>query len=267
MNWLKKTAWSIYSYWSFGVFFLLMAFVLPFVILIYWTLEERRAGKLAFYFIRFWQQTFCICTGVRYKFVGKEHLDPKRAYIFVPNHASHLDSPALVAGIPEQFKALGKQEILKYPLFGQIFKYLGVTVDRTSVASRRESFKVIRNKIDKGIHIVIFAEGTMNRTEQLLQPFFDGAFRIAVETKTPIVPMTICNARHMLPPNTLQLRPGDVVSIFGEPIETQHLGLEDVARLKKEVFEQIKSNLETFEAQRDPSFITKTNQTQPLSHV
>ncbi len=264
MKFLKNLAWKLYSYWAFTVFFLLMAFVLPFVLLFYWMLEDRRAGRIAFYFIRFWQQTFCVFTGVRYKFIGKEFIDPNRAYIFVPNHASHLDSPALVAGIPEQFKALGKKEILKYPLFGQIFRYLGVTVDRTSIASRKESFRIIREKIDKKIHIVIFAEGTMNRTEALLQPFFDGAFRIAVETKTPIIPMTICNAKNLLPPNTMSLRPGDVTSIFGEPIETANLTLADVAALKNSVFELMKANLEAFETGGLPAVTAKMTK---FSHV
>ena len=87
-----------------------------------------------------------------------------------------------------------------------------------------------------GIPILIFPEGTQNRTNELLQPFYDGAFRIAIETKQPIMPMVTINAGKLMPPGKFHIEPGAIKVIIGKEIETSNLEMNDTKALKEKVF-------------------------------
>jgi 1-acyl-sn-glycerol-3-phosphate acyltransferase len=90
-----------------------------------------------------------------------------------------------------------------------------------------------------GISMLIFVEGTQNRTKELLQPFKDGAFRIAIDTQTPILPMVVINAGKLMPPGKLSIRPGKIKVIALPEISVEGLTTEDAAALKQKTFEQM----------------------------
>ena len=85
--------------------------------------------------------------------------------------------------------------MVKIPVFGLIYKRLVILIDRSSKESRESCVIALKEEIARGQSILIFPEGTMNRTEQLLGNFYDHAFRIAIETQTPILPLTIINTK------------------------------------------------------------------------
>jgi 1-acyl-sn-glycerol-3-phosphate acyltransferase len=84
-----------------------------------------------------------------------------------------------------------------------------------------------------GLSILIFVEGTQNRTKELLQPFHDGAFRIAVDTQQPLLPLVVVGAGKLMPPGTINLRPGHIHIYVGNEISTDGLGPQDVSALKE----------------------------------
>ncbi len=231
----------IWTWFNFGW---LMLLSIPFVIIPI-MISEKQGGRLAHWVMRIWGMIFCSLSGIFFKVKGLENLKKGTSYIFTANHGSFLDSPSLVAAIPEQFKALGKKEILSYPIFGFIFRYIGVTVDRSDPISRRNSLVEIRKKLEKGIHIVFFPEGSMNRTPELLRKFYDGAFWLAIETQTQIIPMAIKNSRNLCPHDFSYLRPGVITIEIGKPIDTQGLTLEELVQLKDQTHMKIKQMLET----------------------
>lgn len=238
---LKRLANAVYGTWTVFNFTWLMLLNLPFIVLPI-ILHEYWGSHLAYrVFMKFWGFTFSALSGVFYRAQGLEQLREGQAYIFVANHNSFLDSPALVHTIPSPFKALGKKEILSYPVFGFIFRYIGVTVDRNSLQSRRKSYQVIRQKLAQGFHVLIFPEGTMNDGRRLLTPFYDGAFKLALETQTPIVPVAIHNSRHILPKGSWKLRPGTITVQFGAPIAVNDRSSDE---LKAQSYEAIKTMLE-----------------------
>ena len=84
-----------------------------------------------------------------------------------------------------------------------------------------------------GISILIFVEGTQNRTSELLQPFHDGAFRIAVDTQRPLLPLVVKGAGRLMPPGTIDLKPGTIRIYVGDEIPTEGLTAEDIFPLKE----------------------------------
>ncbi len=233
----------LYNFWTLFNFSWLMLICVPLVCFCI-MVNEKIGGRIGFLFIKFWAATFSALSLIFYKTKGREHLEKGKAYIFVANHRSYLDSPALVLTIPQQCRALGKVEILKYPVFGIMFRYVGVTVDRSNPESRRKSLELVKEKLMMGINIMIFPEGTMNKSQDTLLPFKDGAFRLAVETGASIVPVAIHNAGHILPRDSADLKAGTITVEFGKPITANSSDFQEIDQLKNQTAELLKNMLE-----------------------
>jgi len=186
--------------------------------------------------IKLWASIFSALTFVRFKVHSRNIPQKNRAYVYVCNHNSYLDGVAVPLAIPGEFKPLGKKELLDIPIFGWILKSIAVLVDRTSVESRKESIERLTKSFKRGTSILIFPEGTTNKTDQPLTPFYDGAFRLAIENRAPILPMVILNSKKLMPRNGFSNRPGTVDVHFLEPLETTGMTLEDMPALKLKVY-------------------------------
>lgn len=201
------------------------------------------ARPVSFFGLKAWATVFHTFTGVRYYAQGQENLTRYPAYIYVSNHTSFLDVPALPLFMPGQFRPLGKKELLKIPVLGWIVGTVCVIVDRSNAQSRQESIRKLKGLIRRGVSVLIYPEGSMNRTNQRLRPFYDGAFRMAIETQTPILPMVIINAGNLFRPGTAYAKPGRVRVRFAEPIVTTGLKAKDVPTLKQQVYQVMESML------------------------
>lgn len=200
-------------------------------------------GTIGYGFLWIWSWIFSQLTFIRYTFHGRENIKRDKAYIYVSNHTSFLDLPGIRMLIPGQFRPLAKKELLKIPIFGWIAQTATVIVDRSSGQSRKKSMDKLKQNLKEGLSILIFAEGTQNRTREILQPFHDGAFRIAIDTQQPIMPMVVVGAGKLMPPGTINLRPGKIRIYVGEEISTAGLTPADVAALKQRTFDTMKGML------------------------
>jgi 1-acyl-sn-glycerol-3-phosphate acyltransferase len=144
--------------------------------------------------------------------------------------------------IPGEFRPLAKKELKKIPVFGWIAQSAAIIVDRSSGESRKKSMEKLKKALLGGLSILIFAEGTQNRTAAILQPLKDGAFRIAVDTQEPILPIVVVGAGPLMPPGTLNLKPGTIKVVAAPEIPTAGLGNEDLPLLKKKTH-QLMENL------------------------
>src|SRR5690349_21581852 len=180
-----------------------------------------RAGSIGYFFLWLWSWIFSILTFIRYEFYGRENFKKGQSYVLVSNHTSFLDLPGLRMLIPGQFRPLAKKELKKIPVFGWIAQAATIIVDRSSHESRKKSIDKLKSILREGISILIFAEGTQNRTKEILQPFHDGAFRIAVDTQQPLLPISVVGAGKLMPPGTINLRPGKIRIYVGKEISTE----------------------------------------------
>lgn len=147
-----------------------------------------------------WMSIFFFFTGCSLKVTGKENFKRGEKYIVTCNHNSLMDVPVSTPFIPGANKTIAKAELAKIPLFGLIYKRGSVLVDRNDKNSRKDSFRKMKNVLNMGMHVCIYPEGTRNKTDLPLKEFHDGAFRLAIETKTPILPALIFNTKKILPP-------------------------------------------------------------------
>lgn len=138
--------------------------------------------------------------GCPIKVSGKENFKAGKTYIVTCNHNSLMDVPLSCPYIPGPNKTIAKASFAKIPLFGFFYMKGSVLVNRNDEQSRRQSFEKMKNVLSNGMHMSIYPEGTRNRTAEPLKKFHDGAFKLAVDTGTSIIPAIMFNTKKALPP-------------------------------------------------------------------
>ncbi|MBI2987439.1 MAG: 1-acyl-sn-glycerol-3-phosphate acyltransferase [Deltaproteobacteria bacterium] len=186
-----------------------------------------REGKIAYKISRLWSWGILRIGGICLKVKGLEHLDTGRQYIFMANHQSNIDIPVLVQSLSDfQLRWVAKRELLFVPLFGwAMWASKHIVVDRSNRAKAMASLRKARERIEGGISVVVFPEGTRSFDGQLL-PFKRGGFVLAVKTQTPIVPITINGSGAILPRGDWRIKGGEIEVIVSEPVplERYHAG-------------------------------------------
>jgi 1-acyl-sn-glycerol-3-phosphate acyltransferase len=180
----------------------------------------------------------CYLSGIFVKVIGKENFEPNKGYVIIGNHNSNYDIFINSITLPWEnvFFFLSKVELGKVPVFSVVAKNLAVLVDRSSMTSRVKSMKKMKEILNDGISVWIFPEGTRNKTDEPLIDFIDGAFRLAVDMKSPIIVSTLVGMRHINNPNyKIDMAPGIVRCYFEKPIDTSPMTVADIPALKEQV--------------------------------
>jgi len=197
---------------------------------------------------RKWAQLLFIFTGLRWKIVYEEQLDPNRAYIFCPNHSSYTDIPMFMLLYPHyKYRIMAKAELSKIPLFNIFFRTVDISVDRQS---RVEAFKALKDaetSAQNGYTLLIFPEGTISPEAPKMGEFKNGPFKLAVENGIPIVPVTFIDDWYLLDiKRTFTGRPGLARAIVHKPIETKGLTKKDIEAVKQQTFNTINNTLKNY---------------------
>lgn len=188
--------------------------------------------------------------GIRFRIEGRERRRDGVAYVCVTNHCNLLDMPSCAITFERPVRPLAKMEFAKIPVLGFVFRRFCVLVERGSSESRRRSALSLVRTLEQGDSILIFPEGTRNRSPEPLQPFRDGAFRAAIDAQVPILPFVQIGMRRLQELNTLWFRPGWAVVRYLEPVDTRGMTEEDVPALRERVRALIEAEL----LREDPSF-------------
>lgn len=247
MKAVQKAFSMLFVVWCFVIFISAMLLVMPFILILSALFRDKKGSDYIFFFLKVWGRIFCLLSFFQIRTKNKSLLKSKKAYIYVSNHNSYLDAIAVVLAIPGSFRPLGKIEMVKVPLFGLIYRKVVVLIDRASKESRAQSVEKLKQDLAKGQSILIFPEGTMNQSDSPLRDFYDGAFRLAIETQTSIAPMVIINARNLLPrADPFCAKPGTITCIFDEPINVTGLRPEDLETLKARVYSTMEAMIERY---------------------
>jgi 1-acyl-sn-glycerol-3-phosphate acyltransferase len=230
------------------MFIVCMLLVIPPVIIVSF-FGKVRGGNVIYRLCSYWSDVWFFIIGIRHRNTYEYPHDKNKQYIFVANHISYLDAPVIVKTIRQRVRALGKAEVSKVPLFGFIYRNAVVTVDRSSSAHRANSVRILKSVIRKGISIFIFPEGTFNETGKPMKDLYDGAFRIAIETQTPIKPILFLDTwSRMHYSSPFSLTPGRSRSVFLKEIPVEGLTSKDVEMLKQKVQQYMEQKLREYKA-------------------
>jgi len=187
--------------------------------------------------VNLWGKSWFYLIGIRHKIIYDKPQNKNKQYVFISNHKSYMDAPTIALSINQHFRVLGQYETSTIPLLGYIWKTCVITVKRNESGSRVESIRKLKSEISKGISIFLFPEGKFNDTEDVLCDFFDGAFRIAIETQTPIKPMLLLDTEKRLHHSSLfGLTSGINRTVYLDEISVEGLTIKDTKTLKEKVF-------------------------------
>lgn len=206
---------KIFAIYGIIVFALIILFCIPIYYYVFLTKRGLSRDRAGHSISRNAARVLFFLYASRVQIINADTIQPDEVYIFVGNHISLLDVPAVAMATPNTFKFLAKHELTKIPLFGYIIKNLYFSVKRKDKEDRARSMDAMKECLDRGISLFIFPEGTRNKTEAPLADFYDGAFKLALHSRKPIAVCTIINSKKIL--NGTSLWPGTMTCIYSKP--------------------------------------------------
>jgi len=247
MKFILRLLQYIYCVYALLMFIVLMFIALPFIIAS--SAFGIKGGNFIYKVCKLWARTWYLFVFVQHKDIFEAPHDTSKQYIFVANHISYMDIPPIVLTARQPVRILGKYEMVKIPVFGWIYRTAVILVDRRDAETRAKSVRALKAAIARGISIFIFPEGTFNETGEPLKDFFDGAFRIAIETQTPIKPLLFVDTLKRLHYRGLfELTPGQNRVVYLEEIKVGGLTMKDMGALKEQVYRVMEDGLRRYDA-------------------
>lgn len=243
MRLLLKPFQILYVLYAFAVFVVLMIPVFLWALAVS-SMGRIRGGNLVYEACKVWADIWFPLIFIRHRNIYEEPLKAHKSYIYVSNHISYLDSALIPKVWRKPVRPLGKVEMARIPIFGTIYKNAIVTVDRSSTANRARSVQVLKSLLKKEISVLVFPEGTFNQTHKPLKHFYDGAFKVAIETGSPIKPVLLLDSYDRMHYRSIfSMNPGRSRAVFLREVPTHGLTTRDTAALKQQVFELMEEKL------------------------
>jgi 1-acyl-sn-glycerol-3-phosphate acyltransferase len=196
---------------------------------------------------RLWGFLSSSITGIFYKFHFEQPIDWNKTYIVCPNHTSNLDITSMSLLVKNNYCFMGKEELLKGFVTRLFFQTVDIPVNRESKMSSFRAFKQAAERLADGTTIIIFPEGKIpDDYPPQLHEFKNGPFRLAIELKIPIIPVTSPDTWQVLWDTGIEKgsKPGICNIFVHQPIETSHLTIDDADALRDKVYHIIKQKIE-----------------------
>jgi len=223
-----------------GVFLSLYIIVAGIPLLIY-TVISKNPGALYWAGVR-GVMFFVRAVGVRVRVAGAERVPPGTC-LFVANHTSSADAPAVVGAIPRRIAILLKKSLFHYPIVGQAFHLAHfIPVERSKRDSAIESVEKAIEAMRAGQSFLIYPEGTRS-PDGRLQDFKKGAVVMAIKAGVPIVPIVCSGAHRVMEKRSLVIHPGEILVEFLEPIDASKYTFEERERLNEIVHDAMAAAL------------------------
>jgi 1-acyl-sn-glycerol-3-phosphate acyltransferase len=245
----NPVARTIFSVWSWFVLGLVIIIWTPLVAIVFLVTAPFDKGRYAAgYLFRKLTVVHQVLNPLwRFRVSGTMITDPRRPYVVVANHESFVDI-LLISHLPWEMKWLSKAAFFKYPLVGWMMRMAG---DIKLIRGRKESIVAAmdscKDRLSKRVSVMIFPEGTRTRDGKL-QEFKDGAFRLAIETGCPVLPLAVHGAYTALISGDWRFGVSDAEVRVLPVIETTGLTIDDVATLREQARSAIELALRDMKA-------------------
>lgn len=226
---MKLIFGRIFVGWAMLWFVLTMLVILPPTVYSLYLMRNPKRSVFFYHLSRFWMCIFLFGVGCPLRVRGKEHFKKGEKYIITINHNAFMDVPISCPFVPGTNKTIAKDDFKKVPLFGFIYRSGSVLINRKSEQSRRDGYNKMKEVLANGWHMCIYPEGTRNKTTQPLLPFKDGAFRLAVDTQTSIMPTLLFHTRKVQPHKpSFTFYPHRIEMHFLAPISVENKSAEEL---------------------------------------
>lgn len=187
-----------------------------------------------------WARLNGYVTPIQVRVKGRDNVVKTQSYVIVANHQSQYDIFVIYGWLGIDFKWVMKQELRKIPGLGIGCEKVGhIFIDRSNHEKAVASLQEAKEKIVNGTSVIFFPEGTRSK-DGSLRPFKKGAFKMAIDLKLPILPITIIGTKEILPTNSIDLFPGKALMMIHKPIDTTgytDANLDELAELTRRVIE------------------------------
>ena len=200
----------------YGVYFVVVfaLWIVPTWMIVQLFTDHRAAGR----FTNSALKVLFALVGCKVRVTGKEYMDTPGAKIYASNHTSYFDVLALMLGLGVSYRFVAKMEVSGMPFIGTFLRQMGhLSFDRSDAGSRLHQAEEMEEFLRKGESVFVFPEGTFTRDGGVRQ-FQLGAFKAAVETGAPIIPVSLMGTRAFLPDGAYLPRPSDVTITLSPPI-------------------------------------------------
>ena len=244
MKWIWYLFSSIWRLWFLIVFILVFILFIPSLYL--FTAIIKKPIIVA-HLTRYWSKLTLFLSFIFPKIEWEENLCVNETYIFCPNHVSTLDIPFILAIIPTPLQFMGKIEITRIPLFGWFYKNNSVIVDRKNRKDAYNAFIKSGEKLNTGISMCIFPEGGIPKEKILLKKFKNGPFKLALEKKIKIVPITLPDNKKCFPQKYYKGRPGIVRAKVHKAINLKMYKEYTLENLNNSVYNTIFEQLKNYD--------------------
>lgn len=234
MTFIKNVFARIWAFWGIISFMITFIIIFPISMLVHLFKNKIKGQQYFITVSRVWMQIWLRLIGCPLKITGLHNFKKNETYVVVFNHNALLDVPLSAPFVPGANKTIAKASFARIPVFGMFYSQGSVLVDRKSEKSRIRSLDAMKNVLASGMHMCIYPEGTRNRTGQPLKPFYDGAFKLAIDTNKNVIPCIIKGTKKAMPINkTFYLLPSKLSMQFLPGVLSQG---KSAKQLKEEVF-------------------------------
>jgi 1-acyl-sn-glycerol-3-phosphate acyltransferase len=198
------------------------------------------SGRTQHHLARLWGKILLAVSFIRVRVEGLEKLDPHASYVFVANHASYMDIPAILAALPHEFRFFAKKGLFRIPFLGTHLKRAGhFPVDRSNARNSLKSMSEGATCIaSRKVSVLLFPEG--GRSPAGLREFKEGAAYIAIKAGVPLVPMALLGMRECLPMGSIHIKSGSVTLRIGESIPTAGWTIASRSALNEKLYDEVK---------------------------
>lgn len=216
MNKFLKPFWFIYVIFIFYPLIIIATILTAIFTIIFCAIGN--SNTIGFYPAVVWARFASLLAFSPVQVIGRENLKNDQSYVFAANHTSLYDIFVIYGFLGRSFKWVMKKEIRDIPFVGRACKSAGhIFINRKAMKEAFHSIEEVKKTLSGGVSVVIFPEGTRTKTG-VTAPFKRGAFKVALETNLPIVPVSIVGAYDLWPTTRKYPMPSKLTLVIHPPV-------------------------------------------------